>query len=146
MVIHDSSKVPLFKGGLSTQLIKHCKLIIMSITFRSKRVAEAIRETVATALLEKIKDPRLANVTVTRCDVTPDLSYVKIYYTVLGDDAKREAAKQGFDSAMPFLRTHVGQEVQLRVVPELSFRYDEGIDHAMRIEELLSELPELKKE
>jgi len=118
----------------------------MSTTFRSNRVAEAIRETVATALLGKIKDPRLANVTVTRCDVTPDLSYVKVYYTVLGDEQKRDAAKQGFESATPFLRTQVGNEIPLRVVPELSFRYDEGIDHAMRIEELLSELPELKKD
>lgn len=118
----------------------------MSTTFRSSRVAEAIRETVATALLGRIKDPRLATVTITRCDVTPDLSYVKIYYTVLGDETKRDAARQGFESATPFLRTHVGHEVKLRVVPELSFRYDEGIDHAIRIEELLSELPELKKE
>ena len=124
----------------------HCKLFIMSTTFRSNRVAEAIRETVATALLSQIKDPRLANVTITRCEVTPDLSYVKIYYTVLGDETKREDAREGFASATPFLRSQVGQEVPLRVVPELSFRYDEGIDHAMRIEELLSDLPELKKE
>lgn len=118
----------------------------MSTTFRSNRVAEAIRETVATALLGQIQDPRLAHVTITRCEVTPDLSYVKIYYTILGDEIKRDEAKQGFESATPFLRTQVGHEVPLRVVPELSFRYDEGIDNAMRIEELLSGLPELKKE
>ncbi|MEO6907054.1 MAG: 30S ribosome-binding factor RbfA [Abditibacteriaceae bacterium] len=118
----------------------------MSTTFRSNRVAGAIRETVATALLAQIKDPRLANVTITRCEVTPDLSYVKIYYTVLGNETKRENAKQGFESATPYLRTQVGQEIPLRVVPELSFRYDEGTDNAIRIEELLSGLPELKKE
>lgn len=118
----------------------------MSTTFRSNRVAEAIRETVATALLGKIKDPRLSGVTITRCEVTPDLSYVKIYYTVLGDIEKRDAARQGFESATPFLRTQVGHDIPLRAVPELSFRYDEGIDNAIRIEELLSELPELKKE
>jgi ribosome-binding factor A len=118
----------------------------MSTTFRSDRVAEAIRETVATALLSRINDPRLADVTITRCEVTPDLSYVRIYYTVLGNTDKREAAKQGFESATPFLRTQVGHEVPLRTVPELSFRYDEGIDHALRIEELLLDLPELKQE
>jgi ribosome-binding factor A len=118
----------------------------MSTTFRSNRVAEAIRETVATALLGKIKDPRLSGVTITRCEVTPDLSYVKIYYTVLGGIEKRDAARQGFESATPFLRTQVGHDIPLRAVPELSFRYDEGIDNAIRIEELLSELPELKEE
>lgn len=117
----------------------------MSTTFRSNRVAEAIRETVARTLLGRIKDPRLEHITITRCEVTPDLSYVRIYYTVLGDEAEREKAKQGFASATPFLRTQVGHEVPLRVVPELSFRYDEGVDNAMRIEELLSDLPELKQ-
>lgn len=117
----------------------------MSTTFRSNRVAEAIRETVATTLLGRIKDPRLAHVTITRCEVTPDLSYVRIFYTVLGDQAERDAAQQGFESATPFLRSQVGNEVPLRTVPELSFRYDLGVDNAMRIEELLSDLPELKQ-
>jgi len=118
----------------------------MSTTFRSNRVAEAIRETVAKALLRRIQDPRLAGVTLTRCEVTPDLSYVKLYYTVLGDDQQREEARRGFESATPFLRTQVGHEVPLRTVPELSFRYDQGVENAMRIEELLADLPELKNE
>ena len=48
--------------------------------------------------------------------------------------------------AMPFLRSRVGAEVPLRSVPELGFRYDKGIENAMRLEEIFATLPELKKE
>lgn len=118
----------------------------MSTTFRAERAAKAIQQSVAKTLLENIKDPRLASVTITRCEITSDLSYVRIYYAIHGGEAEREEAELAFDSATPFLRTQVGQDVPLRTVPELSFRYDEGIENTMRIDELLSNLPELKGE
>lgn len=118
----------------------------MSTTFRPERVAEAVHEAVAKVLNEEVSDPRLRSVTVTRCEISHDLSYAKVFYTVLGDDEARDDAARAFDKATPFLRTRVGQEVALRTVPELSFRYDKGTENAQRIEEILSGLPELKKD
>jgi ribosome-binding factor A len=118
----------------------------MSTTFRSDRAAEAIRAAIARALREDVSDPRLGFVTLTACEVTHDLSFAKIFYTVLGDDEARQQAQDGFNSAKPFLRSVIGQEVPLRVVPEIDFRYDNSTDNALRLEEILSTLPELKKE
>jgi ribosome-binding factor A len=118
----------------------------MSTTFRPERVAEAVHEAVARVLNREVSDPRLRAVTITRCEITHDLSYAKIYYTVLGDDEARLDAARAFERATPFLRSRVGQEVALRTVPELSFRYDKGTENAMRIEEILSNLPELNSE
>ena len=117
----------------------------MSTTFRPERAAEAIHEAVAQALRAEVSDPRLQNVTITRVEITDDLSFARIYYTVR-NDAEREKAAQAFERATPFLRSRVGQEVQLRVVPELSFRYDIGVDNTARVEELLAGLPELQKD
>lgn len=116
----------------------------MSTTFRSERAAEAIHEASAKILRAEVSDPRLQGVTITRCEVTDDLSYARIYY-VLPLGKEPEEAIQAFEKATPFLRTRVGQEVQLRTVPELSFRYDKGVENAARVEELLADLPELKK-
>jgi len=118
----------------------------MSTTFRSDRAAEAIRMAVAKILREEVQDPRLGFVTITTCDVSHDLQNAKIFYTVLGDNDARLDAQAGFDSARPFLRSRIGQEVPLRTVPEVMFRYDNSTDHAMRIEELLSGLPELQSD
>lgn len=118
----------------------------MSTTFRPERVAEAIHESVARVLNSEISDPRLRAVTITRCEISHDLSYAKIYYTVLGDSEVRDDADRAFAKATAFLRSRVGQEVALRTVPELSFRYDKGTENAQRIEEILSGLPELHRE
>ena len=118
----------------------------MSTTFRPERVAEAVHEAVARVLRAEVSDPRLLAVTVTRCEISHDLGYAKILYTVLGDEEARENAARAFERATPFLRSRVGQEVALRTVPEISFRYDIGTENVMRIDELLAGLPELKRE
>jgi ribosome-binding factor A len=118
----------------------------MSTTFRSDRAAEVIRAALARAIREDVSDPRLGFVTLTACEVSHDLSFAKVFYTVLGDDEARKKAEEAFESAKPFFRSVIGQEVILRVVPELAFRYDNSTDNALRIEELLADLPELKKD
>ena len=118
----------------------------MSTTFRSDRAAEAVREAVARILTGEVADPRLRFVTITSCEMSRDLQHAKIFYTVLGETAEQENAQAGFNSAAPFLRSRVGQEVPMRTVPELSFRFDRSTENAMRIEELLASLPELQKD
>jgi len=117
----------------------------MSTTFRSDRAAEAIRAAVARTVSQEIQDPRLRMVTITACEVSRDLQNAKIFYTVMGDEAARLDAQRGFESAAPFLRSRVGEEVPLRTVPEIIFRYDRSTENASRIEELLAGLPELQK-
>lgn len=118
----------------------------MSTTFRPDRAAEAIRAVVARTITEEIQDPRLHFVTITGCEVSRDLQNAKVFYTVLGDDEARRNAEQGFASASPFLRRKVGQEVPMRTVPEIIYRYDRSTDNASRIEELLAGLPELHRD
>jgi len=120
----------------------------MATTFRSDRAAEAIRMAVSTALRESVRDPRLQDVTITRVEVTHDLSFARIFYTVLGDDQVEasNAAQAAFDRAMPFLRSRVAAEVPLRTVPEIQFRFDRGVENALRLEEIFASLPELQKD
>ena len=118
----------------------------MATTFRPDRAAEAIRAAIARAVTNDIQDPRLHDVTITAVDVSRDLSFAKVFYTVLGDEAAQSAAAEGFASASPFLRRVVAQEVPLRAVPELAFRFDKSTENAMRIDEILASLPELKKD
>ena len=117
----------------------------MATTFRADRAAEAIRMAVSKALREDIADPALQDSTITRVEVTHDLSFARIYYTVLGDAAARTKAQAGFDRATPFMRTRVGEEVPLRAVPDIRFQFDKGVENQMRLEEIFDSLPELKE-
>ena len=70
----------------------------MATTFRADRAAEAIRMSVSKALREDIADPALQAATITRVEVTHDLSFARVYYTVLGED--RKAVQAGLTSAV----------------------------------------------
>jgi len=108
---------------------------------RSDRVAEGIREVVATFLTEDAKDPRLVGlVTVTGVDVTRDLRQARIFVSVMGEDSAREATFAGLQSVASHVRSRVGRALRLRHAPELTFVPDESIAHAARIESLLAQV------
>jgi ribosome-binding factor A len=108
---------------------------------RSDRVAEAIREEVATFLAEDAKDPRITGlVTVTGVEVTRDLRHAKVFVSVMGTETDRASTFEGLASASGHLRSRVGRALRLRLAPEISFRPDESIAHAARIEDLLAKI------
>jgi ribosome-binding factor A len=108
---------------------------------RSDRVAEAIREEIATFLAEDAKDPRIARLTtVTGVDVTRDLRHAKVFVSVMGTDQERAATFEGLASAAGHLRSRVGRALRLRLAPEIVFRPDESIARASRIETLLAQI------
>ena len=108
---------------------------------RPDRVAEAIREEVAMFLAEGVKDPRVVGlVTVTGVDVTRDLRHAKVYVSILGSDTERAATLDGLSSVAGHLRPRLGRALRLRVAPEVSFKLDESVAHAARIETLLAQL------
>jgi ribosome-binding factor A len=108
---------------------------------RPDRVAEGIREEVATFLAEGVKDPRIvAFVTVTGVDVTRDLRHAKVFVSVMGTDEEKAATFEGLASAASHLRPRVGRALRLRLAPEISFHADESVARASRIETLLAQI------
>ena len=108
---------------------------------RPDRVAEAIREEVATFLNQDVKDPRVVGlVTVTGVDVSRDLRVATVYVSILGSDSERTATADGLASVASHLRARVGRALRLRVAPDIVFKPDESIARAARIESLLSQL------
>lgn len=114
----------------------------MSTSKRPERVGQLVQEHLGALLTRGLKDPRLGLVTVTGTKVSPDLRQVRVYWTVHGDEKVRKATKEGLEAAKGFLRRELGV-LGLRVVPELTFTYDEAIDRGDRIERLLREAKQM---
>ncbi|HEX7097383.1 MAG TPA: 30S ribosome-binding factor RbfA [Acidimicrobiales bacterium] len=107
---------------------------------RMRRVDEAIREVLSDALGSgELKDPRIGFVTVTDVKTSADLRHARVYVTVLGDDAQREATVQGLQSAHGVLQRRVNAELRMKRTPTLDFIYDDTTDRAMRMEQLLDD-------
>ena len=111
----------------------------MSTHNRPDRVAQLIQQRLAEIFAAGgMKDPRLGLVTITGAKISPDLRQARIYWTVHGDAEIRKATQEGLDAARSYLRRELG-ELSLRVVPNLTFTYDEAIDRGDRIDQLLRE-------
>lgn len=108
--------------------------------FRPQRLAEQINRILSELLLFGTKDPQLIDVTITDVEVTPDLQMARVFYTVNGDAQEKKDAKKALERATPFFRHTLGSELQVRVVPDVRFQYDESLDHGRRIDDLLRQI------
>ncbi len=107
---------------------------------RPDRVAEEVRQELGTLLQRQVHDPAIGFITITRVTMTADLQLARVFYTMLGDANARKDTARGLRRATPFLRREVGQRLRLRRVPEIEFRYDEGVESQQRVEQILQEL------
>jgi ribosome-binding factor A len=107
---------------------------------RPEQVAETLRQVVADAMTRELRDPRIGFVTLTGVLVSPDLSHARIMVSVAGDQAEKDRALEGLQSAAGFLRSRAARALTTRIVPELHFELDRGLEHAARINELLDEI------
>ncbi len=107
---------------------------------RMRRVNEAVREVLSSELAQGLKDPRIGFVTVTSVDTSPDLRAARVYVSVLGDEAERDAALEGLTSSRGFLQARIGDELRMKRTPALSFHYDDTIERADRMTRLIEEV------
>jgi ribosome-binding factor A len=118
---------------------------------RQERMAIEIKRIMARIIQEDIKDPRIdfTTVSITRVDVSNDLSHARAYISVLGDENKQEETMQALQKAKGFIRSELVQGIQVKHAPDLEFRLDRSIEHGIRISSLLDELkedPEVRNE
>ena len=105
--------------------------------YRKNKINGAFAEECA-RIVREVKDPRVSDVwiTVINADVSADLKFAKVYYSVLGECDDRELAK-GLKSAAPFIRSRLAERLNLRITPEITFIRDEGVKHGAEIAALL---------
>ncbi|MFO7915589.1 MAG: 30S ribosome-binding factor RbfA [Candidatus Krumholzibacteriales bacterium] len=104
------------------------------------RMEEQLARFIAELFLRKLKDPRIANVTVQKVKAADDFSVAKVYYNMIGDDNELEEVKRGLDSCKSFIWNEVKNHFRLRKIPELIFVYDVSLDRAMKIENIIDEI------
>lgn len=109
---------------------------------RADRVAEEIKKVVAEIIQTEVEDPRLPNfTTVTDVEVSRDLAYATIYVSSLGQEENHgELTIEVLDRAKKFIRYRLGQEIQLRNVPQIRFRYDNSIAEGNRMSKLIDQV------
>lgn len=107
--------------------------------YRRVRVNDEVAR-VLNESLRTVKDPRVAGemITVTQCDVSGDLKYAKVYFSVFGVGTEKiKEIKKGLYSAAGYLRSQIAHTLDMRQTPELTFEYDNAMERGANISELL---------
>ncbi len=111
---------------------------------RSARVAERIQTELGSMLIREVKDPRVRHVGITRVDVSPDLRSATVYFSRYGekrgDEQEINEGLEGLERAKGYLQSMLGNRLQLRRVPKLEFRVDNGLPYGENIERIFNEL------
>ena len=111
----------------------------MANNVKIERLNHAFQEEISMILMTEIKDEDIKFVTITGVDTTSDLSYAKVYFTVL-DDNKRQTTLDALNNAASFIRGKLSERVEVRHTPELRFIYDTSIDYGKRIDSIIEDI------
>ena len=107
---------------------------------RADRVSGLIQQELSRLLWREVKDPRLAQVTITAVRVSPDLRQARILFRGLAGPEQLPGILEGLESARGFLRGELGRRLSLRYAPELSFEVDQSVDWSLKVAQLLREV------
>jgi len=110
---------------------------------RCDRVADQLQKEIADLVFRRMKDPRVANITITGVDLSPDLKHARVFFCVMAgiaDEKTKLDAAVGLDKAKGFIRQELGKRLHLRYIPQLGFEYDTSFEYGDKIERLLKDL------
>jgi ribosome-binding factor A len=105
---------------------------------RLEKVARELVREVSEVIRLEMRDPGLGLVTVIRVKVSRDFDHALVYVSILGSRKQQKKSLAALERARGFIQYHVGRRMRsMRRVPELSFRFDESIEGAIRISRLI---------
>jgi ribosome-binding factor A len=107
---------------------------------RPERVQEALRQEISRIIQQQIRDPRLGFLTITNVDLTKDLRYARVYFSVLGEEKNKRLALKGLNSAKGYIKALVAERIKLRFVPQIEFRIDDTFEKTRQIHDILERI------
>jgi len=105
---------------------------------RTRRVGEQIQREMAQLVQQEIKDPRLGLITISAVKLSKDMSHANIFFTTLNEEQSVEDTLKILEGASGFLRHELGKRMQLRIVPNIHFKYDESISYGNDLSALIN--------
>ena len=111
------------------------------MSIKIERISDALIEQISYIVSNKVKNKDINFVTITDVKVSSDLGFAKVYFTVL-DDSKRDSTLKALKEASGFIRHELRDRIEIRQIPELTFVYDESINEAKKIEDIIGKIHE----
>ena len=79
-------------------------------------------------------------ITITSVEITADLSFAKVFFSMIGDQKAKEAACDVLNSIAGQIAHLASRKIRIRLFPKLHFYIDEGLEKQLRICEILEKV------
>ncbi len=100
-------------------------------SLRKDRVGEQLQREIASIVQFEMKDPGLGFVTITKVELSNDLSHAKVGFSCLGEESERLSTQEALDRAAMYIRSLIKKRLRLKIIPELVFRYDQTVEQSI---------------
>ncbi|MBI4596832.1 MAG: 30S ribosome-binding factor RbfA [Candidatus Omnitrophica bacterium] len=107
---------------------------------RTQRLADQLQQEIAMIIHRELKDPDVGFVTITRVDLSKDLSHAKVFFSCLGSEQDLAESQDALNRSVRFVRGLIRKRFRLKVIPALVFCYDESIAGSIAIGKKLDDL------
>lgn len=110
--------------------------------YRMERLGDQLRDEIAKLIMHgDVKDPRVSTfLTITRVDVSKDLSFAKAYVSSFLPEAQLERGVEGLNNGAGFIQSSIAKKLRIRQFPKITFYVDtamkEGFDMVNKLNEL----------
>ena len=111
-------------------------------TKRQQKISKLLMKELSEIFQREIKSNGNVMISVTKVNVTTDMSYARVYLSIFGP--KMEDKKKVVEEVIGMskgIRKFLGDRVrhQLRIIPELQFFEDDSLDYIENIDHLLKD-------
>ena len=112
------------------------------MTKRTVRLNSLLKEVLSEVIHQDLHHIPYVNelVTITNVEITSDLSYAKVFVSVLGDEKQKKLAVNALQEKAGLIAVRASKKVVMHHFPELTFEIDLGLEKQMKMEELFSKL------
>ncbi|MDF1545103.1 MAG: 30S ribosome-binding factor RbfA [bacterium] len=107
---------------------------------RSSRIGVQILRDISTMYDRELGEHLGGLITFTHVKVSDDLRYATVYYSFIGDGLELERVQNVLEAQAKRIRKEIGKGLNIRHIPEFTFKFDPSIKEGIRIEQLLNEI------
>ena len=114
---------------------------------RTDRLNAELKREISEIIAKKLKNPAVtAMVSVTDVDVSPDISYAKVFVSVFStDENKKNESFAALCADAKKIRYELGKSMRIRTVPELDLILDRSLEYGDKRDKLLHKISEDEK-
>ena len=118
----------------------------MSQTRRIQKVSSLLKKELSLILNHDLDEPIISDnfISISKIEISPDLYNCKIYISSAVEDEKKEKMVDSLNNLKSVIRHKLTQRVEMRRVPELTFKIDRALEKGLAVLKVLDKLRDQK--